>query len=474
MRFAARWLNTVLGVIVFALAVYRAATLSLTVDEADTYVRYVQHGWNGIFHGPFDANNHILYSILEKFSRQWFGSSELSLRAPSLLGAALYLWSAARLCALLVPGLWFSALAFLMVTVNPLNLDFMVAARGYGLALGLLAFSLLQLIKWVDDSRPVRIPAASIALGLSASANLVFVFPSIASFTVAVLFLLERQRFKLIPLAVLPAVLIPVALWWEPFKSYDPVAFYFGAATIYAAVELIEVSVFVHDAGRGDPFGSWQTLNVLHSGILPVLVPALWISAGFWIRRRGTRGLAFLALIFAITCFGYWLAHAWLGVLYPQERTGLAVIFLFMLTWVASVGEWWRANRFTRWFLAFPSLLLTLVFLVQFAGQFDARYFGSWRVNWKMKEAMSQLRGSHGRIRTHWIYQATAEYYRLRLKLAFEPIVREADQFDLDNADYFIVPLTPEQIGAAGMQVIYRDDVTGTTVLKSSSRRLER
>ena len=99
MRFAARWLNTSFAVAIFAISVYRAATLALTIDEASTYVGYVHLGWNGIFHGPFDANNHILYSILEKFSRQWFGMSELSLRLPALLGAGLFLWSLARLAA---------------------------------------------------------------------------------------------------------------------------------------------------------------------------------------------------------------------------------------------------------------------------------------------------------------------------------------------------------------------------------------
>src|SRR5579863_9251227 len=119
MQFAARLINSFFAVLLFTLAVYRAATLSLTVDEAATYVSYVQHGWIGIFHGPFDANNHILYSILEKFTRQWFGLSEFALRLPALLGAAIFLWSLVRLCAILVPGLWFSLLAFLIVAANP-------------------------------------------------------------------------------------------------------------------------------------------------------------------------------------------------------------------------------------------------------------------------------------------------------------------------------------------------------------------
>lgn len=467
MRFASRCLNTIVGVVIFIVTIYRAATLALTIDEATTYVVYVHHGWNGIFNGPFDANNHILYSILEKFTRQWFGMSELSLRLPALLGAGLFLWSLGWLCALLVPGLWFSLLAFLVISANPLTLDFMVAARGYGLALGLLAFGLAQWIAWTEDNRRRRIVTGSVALGLSAAANLIFTVPAIATASVAVLWLLWRQRLRLIPAAVLPAIIIPVALWWVPFQNYNRDAFYFGSQTIYAAIESFELSLFVHDLTRYDPFANWWVMYYLRVDILPVLVPLLWVGVVFWLRRHATEGLAFATLVFGVTCLGTWLAHVWLGVLYPEERTGLPLIFLFLLNWTAAIGVCWHANRFTRWLLAFPSLLLALVFLMQFAGQLDVRYLGPWRANSKMNEVMTRLRGGHGTLRTHWIYQSSAEYYRLRWKMPFNPIVREPDTFELTNADYFLLPLpTQEDVATTGLRVLYRDEVTGTTLLE--------
>ena len=232
-------------------------------------------------------------------------------------------------------------------------------------------------------------------------------------------------------------------------------------------MEACEEAVFVHDITRGDPFGNWFMLYYLRVDVLPILVPVLWLGILFWMRRRASEGLALITLVFGVTCFGAWLAHQWLGVLYPQDRTGLSLIFLFLLSWTAAIGAWWQASRITRWLLALPNLLLALVFLLQFAGQFDARYFGPWRVHWKMNEVMSHLRSEHGRVRTHWIYQSTAEYYRLRWKLAFDPIQREPDQFELNNADYFILPLaTSEEVAATGLRVIYRDEATGTTLLQ--------
>ena len=214
-----RQLNLTLAGVIFAFTAYRAYIQAFTIDEAFTYINYVQHGWQGIFHGPFDANNHILYSILEKFCKQWFGMSELSLRVPALLGAALFLWSTAELCTMLVPGLWFSILSFAVVVGSPLTLDFLSAARGYGLALALLAFALLHWLEWLEDAKTGRIVIASAALGLSVAANLIFAFAAIATLSVAILNLLKKP--KLIPAAVLPAILIPLALW-----SLDLLAFW--------------------------------------------------------------------------------------------------------------------------------------------------------------------------------------------------------------------------------------------------------
>jgi hypothetical protein len=283
--------------------------------------------------------------------------------------------------------------------------------------------------------------------------------------------LIRSRRLALIPFAILPAAVTGIGLWWLPFQDFNRDVFYFGATSIYDALESMELSLFAHDAQRGDPFGNWYTMFFLRWWILPYLVPVLWCGMFLWMRRRSTEGLAFVTLVFATTCFGAWLAHAWLRVLYPQERTALSLIFLFLLTWTAAIGVCWNSGRWTRWLLAFPNLLLALVFLAQFAGQSDPRYFGPWRVNWKMNEIMSQFRhgADHGtiRLRTNWIYQSTAEYYRLRWKLPIEPVVREQDKFDLDNADFFILTLpSREEVSATGMRVLYRDDVTGATLLQ--------
>jgi hypothetical protein len=108
-----------------------------------------------------------------------------------------------------------------------------------------------------------------------------------------------------------------------------------------------------------------------------------------------------------------------------------------------------------------------LILLYQFAGQFDIRYFGGWRPDWKMKELMSELKGRHGTLRAHWMEQPTAEFYRNMLHLDFPEIPRHSgDKLELHGADYYIVPsINERELASSGLQILYRDTVTGTTLL---------
>ena len=59
-------------------------------------------------------------------------------------------------------------------------MDFLSAARGYGLAVGLLLWALEFVLRYLDEARPEQLWRASLALGLGAAANLTMVFPGIA------------------------------------------------------------------------------------------------------------------------------------------------------------------------------------------------------------------------------------------------------------------------------------------------------
>src|SRR5260370_28769177 len=124
------------GTAIFALlrAVARACVQSITIDEADTYLVWVARHDPSHWQGA--SNNHILNSLLMRLFTSVFGVSHLSVRAPALLGAALYIGAAYLLCREAAPCLRVQWPVCLCLVYNPLVFDHPLTRRGYSLARG--------------------------------------------------------------------------------------------------------------------------------------------------------------------------------------------------------------------------------------------------------------------------------------------------------------------------------------------------
>ena len=166
--------------LVWMVCLYRAITQSIVHDEALTYGFYIGAPWSQIFQF-YDANHHFLNTLLMKLSVSLFGVSECSMRLPALGGAALYLAAVYRICEREIGPDAAAFLAAALLALNPMILDFMVAARGYGMALGFLMWALAILVAYVRRPEGVasrELLRAGAALSLSIMANLVFAVPA--------------------------------------------------------------------------------------------------------------------------------------------------------------------------------------------------------------------------------------------------------------------------------------------------------
>jgi hypothetical protein len=210
MRIAAKALLAAL----FVLNVYRAATQSLVHDEAFTWQAYLSGPVSEIF-TRWDANLHFLSTLLMRVSTRLFGFSELALRLPSVLADAWYFVSVYRLAQerRLLLGVALAAL-------NPLVLDFLVAARGYGLALACLMYGLLC----CERSRFVR---ASAAFGFGVMANLTIAVP------VAVIAAIYWKHWRQLVPPMAAILILFVAI--SPVRHARQSSFYYGAATLRKA-----------------------------------------------------------------------------------------------------------------------------------------------------------------------------------------------------------------------------------------------
>lgn len=162
-----------------ALNLVRAMTLSVTSGEAWNYDRFIQPPWHdALLH--FDLNNHVLNTLLVRISTKYFHLTELSLRLPSLLCGLLYLWAVYRLVARRFGTGWQFPLIAGLLTLNPLVLDAMSEARGYGMALTGMIWALELMLELAERFSEAKFNLVPVLLGLSVAASLAFAAPAVA------------------------------------------------------------------------------------------------------------------------------------------------------------------------------------------------------------------------------------------------------------------------------------------------------
>jgi uncharacterized membrane protein len=172
---AALWFLVALA----AVSVVRAMTQSVTPGEAWNYVRYIAPPWAESL-SRFDVNNHVLNTLFVRISTSRFHLTELSMRLPSLLAGVLYLCIVYRLA-----RRWFGDGAGLLavvglLTLNPVVMDAMSEARGYGMALALWLLALELILQCTQRFDVRKLNLAAVCLGLTVAASLAFAAPACA------------------------------------------------------------------------------------------------------------------------------------------------------------------------------------------------------------------------------------------------------------------------------------------------------
>ena len=430
-----RSIQWVLGVSVLGCAIYRAATQSVTYDEAFTY--------NWLLDGPVDfvftrytANNHVLFSLLASLSLKIFGLSPLALRLPTLLGAALFLFASAGLASVAFDRGGSRLAVFAALTLNPFVLDFCVAARGYGLALGLFAVALYLSTRvvaaGVHDKRVYA--AIAVGLGLAIASNLTMLFPAIAvALTLAVICVLSAREgdrtaetLKLMTWLALPGVLVPSALLFRPLLEAKREHFFFGASSLFeTAQSLVEASLRHHPS-------RWNDTSVVVSSasfIARIGVPmgVLFICAALMLgtyqmgkshfRNPLDRMVVLVSGAFVLCLLILVVAHTLASVPYPLDRTGLSLIFLFTLSLaivMSAVGHYSGMHL-----LADRSVKVALgVLALCYFTEANVSHFREWRFDAGTKDLFQRVVqyqppfGHPIRLATSYVYEPSLNFYR--------------------------------------------------------------
>jgi hypothetical protein len=466
-------------VLLFATCTWRAATQSITHDEALTWQIYLAGPLAPVF-DYYDANHHFLSTLLERFSTAVFGVSEFSLRAPTLVAAALYFATAYRLCLLIFGTGPLFALAVLLLTANPLVLDFFVAARGYGLALACFFYALLQM-REVRGTPARRLALAGTALALSVAANLTFLVPA---FVLGVLFAWSSVRTATpapqkkrtagagpvsLKYFVWPAAAVVLLLFLlAPISTARVADFYAGTdSPLASARNLVECSL-AHNPGLSGindlaAIAAWRR-------ILTLALPALLLAAAVFGLLRGTRDSLLFLAGGTIACSAVVLVamHYALGVPFPIDRTGIYFLPLAGLVLADSARLLLQAAP--RRLAGITVCALGALLAAQYVLQWNTASFLVWRYGADSKQIVERIArertpGSLVRVGISWQLEPAFNFYRtVRRWTWLGPFDRQSPDGAYDY--YVLIANDHALIAARSLRTLYRGPVSQTILAR--------
>lgn len=422
-----------IGLAAFAMvwAIVRAHVQAITIDEAVTYTNFVRPADPTFW--AAHANNHLLNSMLMWSFARVFGVSNLVARSGALIGAATYITASYFLSVLIAERFLLRVFLFICLVFNPLVFDFLVAARGYGLASGFLlgaicfvAYALTSGVKTPPVARACV--AASLCIALSFLGN--FSFGIVDAACIAMLYVWAsgsstspKERLTLAAACFLPGLLLAGALAGPVLLQWKQAELNYGAsslsetfrslyqASFYELDPSVRRLVFIDIPSPGilllavAVFAAWRASLVLIHGRSPRNGPGRW-SPVF-------AAVPILAVSAALLL--HWVMFRVMRIPLPQDRTAIYVVVLITLFLgiLAAVPIPTRAGEISRRGMTILIVLLGSYFLLCLR----LNYFKEWKWDSDTDKLYSVL-ASYNRacglmdIASDWRYDAALNYYR--------------------------------------------------------------
>ena len=407
-------------------AVIRACVQSITIDEADTYLMFVARSARFIWYPS--SNNHVLNSLLMWMATCLLGTSSLTVRAPAILGTIVYICVCYFLCKCIASQFSLRLPLFICLTYNPFLFDFMVAARGYSLALAFL-LAAIAVPLWHREMEILPLPKscalASLLLGLSFCANFSFAFVDAAAFLAIAIWAFQRGGVAILRACVLPGLFVAFLVVGYPVLHWHRRDLWYGATSLgQMANSIVQPSLFQLDP-RFERAGLYQAMSFLKPALLPALgllcACQLLVTRieGSWLRDAPARRLGRLASVLAAIAlaavFTHWAGFRLFGLLLPMGRTAIYLVPLCTLIAgiIAAVPPHCRVGLWLHRGLIAAFFTLACYFLLCLR----LTYFEEWRWDAEVKDVYPLLaRYNHmdgvTDIGCSWYYTSTLNFYR--------------------------------------------------------------
>jgi hypothetical protein len=433
--------------ILFLLAFYRAATLSMTHDESATWL-YVQD--NNILATLFDrsawgtANNHFLNSLFIEFNTSIFGDSELAIRIHSILAFLVYGLSGMYLIRSVYRTTAASLLAFGLLFMNLYLFDFFSLARGYALSVSLHMVALAYLYHWIKTRKTSSLWMIYLFLGLASLAlftHLIF----IPVYTGAIwLYVLKNQRNKsssisrkvwLIP--IISAALISML-------AYIPVTTLSGNSEFLWGTEslLQSISILIDDSLHARLYFGGHSLKIILGTMALLVISGVMVYKSHKKEKQHSpedKFFAMLLLMVVLTILAMVASKLLLGTLYPINRK--STMYLPLIGLLLPYGlEWVHLRKTTSSISVVITILMTTHFFDKMELDRTREWYYDFQTNQYIKAIGELSQGEQITVGNHWSFHWTSMYYLKKYDLDEITLTKYQEQPDLINPpDYFII-----------------------------------
>jgi hypothetical protein len=363
-----RWAYPFLALILVIYLGLRANTVPLVHDEGATFFFYIQTGKFWFYNAHWDANNHVLNSLLTWLSYRFFGDSPFALRLPNVLSFVVFLFYTWKLGTRYLSGfqqhgfilaMWFCHIYF----------EHFGYTRGYGMSFAFLSAALYYLIDFGANRKVLSLLLTLFFMQLALFANLTLLpLGTVITVWVSVLFLLSWKQNQMShrALGLLAVFLSLGAIAFFAVFSFELKArdlLYYGGQEGLIADTLQSVAMGLF---RVDNW--WAGMALLVVILLAVVaLPVQVIQRGILQTMQSAYGI--FAGLLTIILLSIIAMNVLLGVNFPTYRTAL---YIFPLL-VGALAFWPDLSKYFR-----PSYLLPLL-LVLFVFQSNLSYAWYWR-----------------------------------------------------------------------------------------------
>ena len=465
--------------------VTKATVSSFTHDESFSYMHFVHYSFMDIIShvNPY-SNNHLLNSLLMKYSEILFGSSEIALRLPNLIMLAvffIYLFLLFKeYSQILFIGI------FILICTNWHLIDFFGLARGYGLSIGFMTMSLYHLIQSFNTNKNKHLICFNLCALLAILSNFTMLNFYIAGILVFnfVKFLecrfvinekynlLKSNKINLILFGVLLIVLYEPVRRVIKFNSLD-----FGGKNGFVSdtiSSLINISF-------GNTWIDSLEMKILQAVFLVlILIPLFIISRKIILKDddffKNAKSLTIVNLILVVILLETLIQHYFFNTDYLIGRFSLFLYPLFVLN-VAFLLEYLfkGSNLFLKIGMSIV-YLLALLSAVKFYSNINLYSCGEWSYDKETKNVMKQLivdyKSSNSnqdkiKLGVNTLFKPTANFYIETLHINWL-LPTEKDSATNNDNYYYIFNSDLQKLNLKNYKVIFSSPETKSRLIKNN------